>query len=173
MSHKLKFKDKLTLFKIPIIALSALICAFVISQMLISFGFIYGSSMEPTYSDGDMVIVDRTFHTKESLKQGDVIIFKNENISSHLIVKRIIALPNQTVEIKNGTLYIDQEAVQLCGKPFDSDENMEKLTVSEGCFFVLGDNPSESKDSRHEEFGLIRQNDVIGKVTHTVFSPQA
>ncbi len=169
MSHIIK--NKLTLFKIPIIALSALICAFVISQTLVSFGFIYGNSMEPTYSDGDMVILDRTIYTKENLKRGDVIIFKNESVSKHLIVKRIAALQGETVEIKEGVLYVNHEAVPFGGNPFDENENMEEITVPSGCLFVLGDNPTESKDSRHREFGFISKKDVIGRVAFTVFSP--
>jgi signal peptidase I len=152
----------LTAYKLPIIMLLALVCAFIVTQTLICFGFIYGDSMEPTYKDGDTVIVDRTLAAKRDLKRGDVIIFNNEKVSKHPIVKRVAALPGDTVEIKDGTLYINDEA----NDSFDltCDDDMAAFTVPKNSLFVLGDNPSASKDSRHEDFGFVAKSSVIGRV---------
>ena len=162
-------KEKLYLHRIPLISVFALLLAFLISTFVCSLAFIYGDSMSPTYNDNDTVLLDRTAAAKKNLQNGDVIIFKNPNISKHPIVKRIIALPGQTVEIIDGQLLVNGTVQDNMGNKLDKNENMEKITVEENCFFVMGDNFSCSVDSRNANFGTIPRQLVIGKVICRIF----
>ena len=170
MSSNLKLlKYRLKKFKILLIALGALACAFVVSQFFFSVTFIYGESMEPTFHDKDVTLVNRTAAVKNNLGINDVIVFKHTKISPHLIVKRIVALPGQTVKISDGELTVDGKAVKLVGNPIRTDESMEEITVPKDCYFVLGDNPQKSTDSRDSAFGFVTKDDIVGKIVLKIF----
>ena len=163
-------RDRISLFKFPLLAIAALVAAFIFTQFFFSFAFVYGNSMEPGYKDGDTVVLDKRTASIQQLERQDVIVFKNKNISEHPIIKRIAAIPGDTVEIKNGRLIINEAEVKLYGQPLDEGENMEKTVILQDQYFVIGDNPSSSVDSRSPEFGTVSRSDVMGKVIFTVFS---
>ena len=157
------------LYRIPLISVFALLLSFLISTFAFSLAFIYGDSMSPTYNDSDTVLLDRRASTKNSLQKNDVIIFKNPNVSKYPIVKRIVALQGETVEIINGQLFVNGELQRVLGNDLDKTDNMEKITVEENCFFVIGDNYSLSVDSRNAEFKTVSKDRIIGKVVCRIF----
>ncbi len=126
-----------------------------------------GDSMSPVLKNGDVVLVDRLVYNVVRPKRGDIIVFKpggNEN--AHYMIKRIAALPGETVQIKNGSIYIngtvwreeiyvsDITSAGLAAEPVElgSDE-----------YFVIGDNHEGSDDSRTSDVGNVKRKDIFGK----------
>ena len=102
-------------------------------------------------------------------QRGDVIVFKSElldeNEKPKNLIKRIIALPGETIEIKGGEVYIDGQMLQedyLPGEAISGE--MDAVTVPEGQLFVMGDNRECSEDSRSPRVGTIEQSTIVGKV---------
>lgn len=124
--------------------------------------------MEPNFSSGDYLIVDELSYNFNDPQRGEVIVFESPNDAGQLYIKRIIALPGETVEIKNGKVFVSNEGKRLLLDENDyfysfvyTSGNL-KLTLSEGEYFVLGDNRSASFDSR--KWGTIEEEGIIGKV---------
>jgi len=124
---------------------------------------IRGSSMEPAYQDGDIVRCSTNF-TLESLKKGDVIAYWNDN---KLVVKRIIALPGEEIEVKDRYIYVD--GVQISEKPVDNAGILEIKGIQLGAneYFCLGDNLEVSRDSRH--MGPVRYENIRYRLEGLLF----
>lgn len=153
-------------FKSVAIILSALLLAFVISMFIVRISYIRGDSMSPTIKDKSLVLLSK----EDSYNTDDIIVFKKSKSDSFTIVKRIVALENDTVEIKNGSLIINGEEKSYLGDV----EDYEMRTVPNDCYFVLGDNYLNSTDSRSDEIGFVSKDSVIGKVIFRFFpSPSA
>ncbi len=131
-----------------------------------------GNSMLPNLQDGDKVIV-YTFNY--SPKTGDVIVAVDDNDT--ILLKRVIATENQTVDIdyNNSSVFVDSVKLQESYiyensfKPHD-DEIEYPHKVSKGCLFLMGDNRNGSKDSRSSEIGDIDADYVLGKVIFRISS---
>ena len=119
--------------------------------------------MEPNYKHLQMVVLDK--HHRQ-FGRGDVVAFWCEDLSC-VLVKRIVACPGDTVQIFEGTLYVNGEVSEIyseCGC-FEYAGVLENLvTLQEGEFALLGDNIAESKDSRYPEVGLISDTQIYGRV---------
>lgn len=121
------------------------------------------TSMVPTIKPNDRLFVEKVTHRIYGLKRGDVIVFKPP-IDSGLkddLIKRLIGLPGDTVEIKNGKLYLNEEPQN---EPYLNEPiqyTMEKRIVPEGKIFVLGDNRNRSHDSH--AWGYAEITSVKGK----------
>ena len=128
---------------------------------------VVGNSMEDTLTDGESVLVNRFTYNLTDPKSGDVVVFTlNENDDGHYYIKRVVAVPGDTVQIRDGILYVngemfdeeDTEAIQNAGLA------EEEITVEDGEFFVLGDNRNSSEDSRYANIGNIQKDCIAGKV---------
>lgn len=126
-----------------------------------------GMSMEATLYDGEAIIINKLSYRFSEPKRFDVIIFKQTGKEhSYYNIKRIIALPGETIQIKEGLIYIDGEQVEDI-VTVDEMKNYglanEPLTLEENEYFVLGDNRNNSEDSRFASVGMIRRDEIIGK----------
>ena len=127
-------------------------------------GKISGGSMTPTLKAGDRFLVRKT--GKYIPKRGDVVVFKPPNDMKDLYVERIVALSGETVEIKDGALYVNGREVQKVDFIMDKyPENTfgieQPYKVPDDSVFLLGDSSANSEDSRF--FGAVLQKDIIGK----------
>lgn len=131
---------------------------------------IVGQSMEPTLENGDLVLVNKIGYTFHEPERYDMIAFRQrEGDNSYYNVKRVIGLPGETVTIQNGYVFID--GVVLSDVPFNEKIATEGLaldgvTLSDGEYFVLGDNVNNSEDSRFANMGNILENEILGKVVY-------
>jgi len=128
-----------------------------------------GTSMEPTLMAGDVV----RYIGFAPVHAGDIVIFDAGDVYG-LVVKRVVGLPGDTVEITvDGHLLLNGTLQDESNRLFDPLENsgMGEITVEPGTLFVLGDNRANSIDSRDARIGLIPRESVRGVVTRVVRSP--
>ena len=131
-----------------------------------------GSSMYPTLAEGDQVLVDRISYHFINPSRYDIVIFPFEYQEDVYYIKRIIALPGETVQIMNGMVYINGEELK---EPFEFDSiempglAFGQITLGEDEYFVLGDNRNDSSDSRQPTIGNIRRQDIIGRAIARVW----
>ena len=127
-----------------------------------------GDSMEPSLYNGQTVLVNRISYRLFSPSRGDVIVFlPNGNEKSHFYIKRVVAVAGETVQIKDGNLYVNGE---LVADEHDEYDKMEEAGIAEneiklgsGEFFVLGDNRNSSEDSRSANIGVVKSSTIAGK----------
>ena len=151
------------------VAAIALVLAGLVRYFLVQPFFVEGASMEPNFEDGEYLLIDEISYYFKSPQRGEVIVFHYPLDASKYYIKRVIGLPNETVEIKNGGVVIYND-----GNPdgFFIDENyLPKEGITAGNvkkklgrneYFVLGDNRPASSDSR--QWGILPKNDIVGRV---------
>lgn len=142
----------------------AILAVLLIFNVVINVLQVSGDSMKPNFYDGDRVVV---FRLDRSFEPGDVIVFKTAD--GERLIKRVVAVGGDTVDISAaGGLYINGEAAEesdIYTATAITDQSVQyPVTVDEGSYFVLGDNRSNSKDSRTSEVGLVKKGDIIGRV---------
>lgn len=130
-----------------------------------------GTSMEPTLKEGQVVIVNKLEYYIKSPKRNDVIVYKQSNKEhSYFEIKRVIGLPGETVKIKNGIVYINDEAIKENVKTeaiSNSGLAEEGVKLDDNEYFVLGDNRNDSEDSRFAGIGNVLKNEILGKAVAT------
>ena len=138
--------------------------------LMFAFGMkvsVIGESMEEQLFNGDSVLVDRILSKIFSPVRGDIIVFlPNGNVNSHYYVKRIVAQSGDTVQIVDGTLYINdvpEESRVDFDKIEDAGIASNKIRLGSGEYFVLGDNRNSSEDSRSANTGVVGSNMIIGR----------
>ena len=132
--------------------------------------FVKGASMEPTFNDGDYVLIDELSYNFRDLKRGEVIIFRAPPDHSQFYIKRVIGLPSEQIEVKDNKIlifnkqnpqgFILDESGYLDSSVLTLGDLKEKLGEHE--YFVLGDNRLHSSDSR--SWGIVDKNLVTGRV---------
>lgn len=128
---------------------------------------VIGSSMESQLYNGQEILVNRFVYKLFAPKKEDIIVFlPNGNQNSHYYVKRVIATGGDTVQIKDGKLYVNDALYESERYDKIADpgmlENPIKIESDEYC--VLGDNINNSEDSRSGNIGMVSRNDIVGKV---------
>jgi signal peptidase I len=135
------------------------------NNFVVQLYFVNGSSMEPTYTSGQPVFLQK-FDLPDCLDDNDVVVIRHETLGRD-IVKRIVALPGDTVQITEGILYVNgvpQPTPDGFSLMEDAGNAAAPLTLAPGEYFVLGDNRNHSIDSRFAEVGIIPAASIAGKV---------
>ena len=136
-----------------------------LSAYVVQLYFVSGDSMAPTYTSSQPVLIQK-WGLPDCLNRGDVVIIHREDLHRD-IVKRIVALPGDTVQIIDGTLYVNavpEENPYHLPAMKDAGNAASPITLGAGEYFVLGDNRNASIDSRFDEVGIILSDHIIGKV---------
>ena len=133
--------------------------------------YVKGASMEPNFHDREYLIVDEISYRFKAPERGQVIVFRYPKNPQEFFIKRVIALPGEEVQFKDGKVIIFNDAhpegltldeKYLPKNILTDDDNTEKIKVDKNEYFVLGDNRTNSKDSR--SFGAVDKSFVIGKI---------
>ena len=120
-----------------------------------------GDSMNKTFKNGDILIL----YKLSEIKRFDVIVLHEEK-DNEKIIKRIIGMPGDTVAIKDGEIYINDEKIDD-EYAYGMTSDYERITLKSDEYFILGDNRLISKDSRY--FGPIKEKEIKGKVIFRIF----
>ena len=166
----LKVKKILTDWILPI--LIAVIVAYLIRKFLIFQIHVPSGSMLPTLQEQEKFMTERIYHP-EKLKRGDIVVFDSKELDETM-VKRLIGLPNDHIEIKDGVVSVNGEVLVEDYVKYPSDSKTNKKTdgvydVPEGKYFFLGDNRNNSLDSRYWKNHFIDESDIQGKVLFRTF----
>lgn len=152
------------IWEITKIVLVALLIVIPIRYFIFQPFLVKGQSMEPNFENGDYLIIDEISYRFREPQRGEVIVFKYPSNPSQRYIKRIIGLPGETVEIKNGLLIIDGEVLDernYLHLFLHTPENFQ-ITLDKKEYFVLGDNRTSSFDSRR--WGSLPEKNIIGRV---------
>ena len=144
----------------------ALICCVLIFVFAARVIDVVGHSMVPTLQDGDKIIITRLVR---EYKQGDIVVLRKDTFREEPIVKRIIAVAGQTVDIdfENGIVYVDDEPLDepyVNELTYDREDFEGPVEVPEDCVFVMGDNRNNSTDSRRETISFVDTRYIMGRV---------
>jgi len=167
------------------VVIGALVVALIVKTFLFQAFYIPSASMEPTLSEGDRVLVNKVSYDLHDVHRGDVIVFEldkedvgNDGIKD--LIKRVIGLPGDVIETRDGVVYINDRALDepylpdgvITGDPQDAQNpSIERQTVPDGHVYVLGDNRSNSADSRYPERGPIPIDTIVGRAFVLVWPP--
>ena len=150
------------LYILIIIGLTYLIITFVGQRTRVS-----GSSMETTLHNGDNLIVDKLSYRFRDPKRYDIIVFPYKYEENTYYIKRIIGMPGETLQIKDGYVYIDGEQLtsDIYGNELIEDPQTaeDPVTLGEDEYFVMGDNRNHSMDSRDPSVGVLKKSDLMGR----------
>lgn len=164
-----KFKNILIwIFEIAVTLIFAALVAITMFQSVT----MQESSMEPTLSVGDRFFMNKITYKISSPQRGDIIVFKtNGEDDAALHIRRVIGLPGETIQIKDGRILIDGETYKE-GKDFPAISNpglaSSPVTLEAGEYFVLGDNRNNSEDSRYGDIGKVKKKYIVGKLWFTI-----
>ena len=141
---------------------------FFIALFVVSFEQVVGPSMKGTLNAGDVTIVNKLVYKFRTIKRNEIVSI---NQKDKIMVKRVIGLPGEHIEYKDNKLYVNgslvlENNISVETKDFKL-EDIGYETIPKDMYFVLGDNRTNSSDSR--EFGLVKKDEIIGKIVMRVY----
>ena len=168
-----KKKDSMREIKSWILSLFAAVAiALCIRFFVFEFVRVDGPSMEPTLYTDEYVFMEKVTYWFRKPQRGDIVICSFPN-SSESYVKRVIGIPGDVIEVKNGVLYINGSAnydYDFWNKtPIEKPPVPNPITVPENCVFVMGDHRNQSNDSRYPEIGPIPYDKILGKAEFVIW----
>ncbi|MEW6016139.1 MAG: signal peptidase I [Candidatus Zixiibacteriota bacterium] len=163
-------------FEVILISLGA---AIFLRLFVVSAYRVDSSSMEDTLFEGDYIFVNKLAYSFGSPKEGDIVVFQSPLNPTKEYIKRIVALPGQTVEVVDKVIYVDNRLAEIYPHMKNSDpkilpmqlsfrDNFGPIQVPAGEYFVLGDNRDESQDSRF--WGFLPKDKIRGKALFVYWS---
>jgi signal peptidase I len=158
--------SKLTLTRLFIqeslqVILPALILALTVHLFLAQATIVYGQSMEPNLYERQRLIIDKVTYHFVPPKRNDIVVIAMPNMDE-MLVKRVIGLPGETVEVRDGVVYVNGEPLP---EPFPHEighETREPVVLGPLNYYVMGDNRDNSNDSR--SFGPVQREYILGRV---------
>lgn len=151
----------------------------VLKLFIFYWGYVPSASMENTIQTNSFILGNRLSYQNHTPNRGDIIIFQSPLEKHTNLVKRVIGLPGETIEIKNANIYINGKLLEetYLKETWLLDNNNLTYQVPKNCYFVLGDNRNNSFDSRYWEtaaiqnhlsnpsnYTFVKQNQIIAKV---------
>ncbi|MDP3881247.1 MAG: signal peptidase I [bacterium] len=162
------------IWEIAEVVIIALVTVFFIRSFIAQPFLVSGASMEPTFDNGNYLLIDEATYYFRKPQRGEVTVFKYPGDPSSFFIKRIIALPGERVVIENGQVQIAPDSsapLQAIDEDYiDSSvftSGVADITLGENEYFVLGDNRSNSFDSRN--WGALNEDDIVGLVRLKIF----
>jgi signal peptidase I len=167
------------------VIVGALVVALVVKTFLFQAFYIPSASMEPTLEEGDRVLVNKLSYDLHDVHRGDVVVFElpDDEVGPDGIkdlIKRVIGLPGDTIETRDGAVYINDRRLKepylpdgtVTGDPADGNNPaIERQTIPDGMVFVMGDNRDNSHDSRYADRGPIPVDSIVGRAFVLVWPP--
>lgn len=144
----------------------ALIIVFPVRFFIVDPFVVSGSSMVPTFQNGNYLMIDKISYRIGNPKRNDVVVFRYPNDTTKFYIKRIIGLPSETVDIKGSAVTITNETHKqgfTLEEPYVKNiaNNITHFELKDDEYFVMGDNRSGSSDSRY--WGAVKRNLLVGR----------
>lgn len=158
--------SKFTLVRIFIqesiqVIVPALVLALTVHLFLAQATIVYGQSMEPNLYERQRLIIDKVSYHFLAPERNDIVVIAMPDMEE-MLVKRVIGLPGETVEVRNGVVYVNSEPLP---EPFPHElghESRAPITLGPLNYYVMGDNRDNSNDSR--SFGPVQREYILGRV---------
>ena len=164
--HKSNKDEILSWIKVIV---SALLIAIVLRTFVFQMALVNQVSMDPTLHEGQMLVISKINYFVGDPDRGDIIVLKDD-IENKLLIKRVIGLPGEVIQLKDGKVFIDSKELQpdyTISPTFAYTQ--EEWTLPAGEYFVLGDNRENSRDSRVENVGLVQRESIVGKAVFRIW----
>ena len=129
-----------------------------------------GLSMEPRVHAGEIVLINTLAYRFGPVRRGDVVAFRHDAPTPVTYIKRVAALPGERVEVREGVVSIDGRALAEPYVQFRDKRTAPAVVVPPHAYYVLGDNRSDSDDSRN--WGVVQEADVVGKALVGIWPPR-
>jgi signal peptidase I len=151
------------------VIVSALLIAIVLRTFVFQMALVNQISMDPTLHEGQMLVISKINYFVGDPQRGDIVVLKDA-VENKLLIKRIIGMPGEEVELKDGKVFINSEELQPDYTSFPTYAyTQEQWTLPQGEYFVLGDNREHSRDSRSENVGLVNRKNIIGRAVFRIW----
>jgi signal peptidase I len=153
------------------VAMAVLFVVFVVTFVAQAFR-VEGTSMLPLLEDGERIIVNKLVTSLRPIHRGDVVVFYYPLEPTTSFIKRIVGLPGDTVEIRNGILHVNGKPLRedYLTAAFRDHDDMDPVTVEQGHYYVLGDHRNGSNDSR--TWGTVPERYIYGKAFFRFWPPR-
>jgi signal peptidase I len=153
------------------LAIAVVVCVLLITYVVQAFK-VQGTSMSPELKDGERILVNKFLYYFGEIERGDIVVFWYPEDPKLSFIKRVVALPGETVEIRSGAVFVNGT---LIDEPYVSGANADLRSfppheIRAGHFFVLGDNRKGSNDSR--SWGLVPERYIYGKAFLCIWPPR-
>lgn len=162
------YRDVIEFFKDTFKYIIVIIIVLIVALYVFTFQQVVGPSMSPTLNDGDVTILNKVVYKLKDPVRNEIVAIKLE-AQEKFLIKRIIGLPGEAIEYKNNILYINGDGFteKYLNNVKTNDFSIKKLgydVIPEDYYLVLGDNRSDSMDSRDPKVGLIKKSEIVGRV---------
>lgn len=141
----------------------AVVLAFFIRYFIVELYLVDGPSMRPTLQSAERLVVNKFIYRFRHPERGEILVFRYPRDPSRDFIKRVIAVPGDTIEIRDGRVYVN---AALLNEPYILSKtrgNYPLATVPDGHIFVMGDNRNNSEDSRFADVGFVPFDLIKGK----------
>ncbi|MBQ9023934.1 MAG: signal peptidase I [Bacilli bacterium] len=165
MSNNIKEIIKTVITYVGIVLIVIIIRIFFIDPVRVD-----GRSMNTTLKNGEVMLLNKIIYKRHDIKRFDIVVIKEQN---KLIIKRVIGMPGETISYKDNVLYINGEKME---DPYPSSttddfsiEDIGHTKVPGDTYFVMGDNRSDSLDSRYPQVGVINKTQILGRARFVIW----
>ena len=153
------------------LAIAVVVCVVLITYVVQAFK-VQGTSMSPELLDGERILVNKFLYRFAEIERGDVVVFWYPEDPELSFIKRVVGLPGETIDVRNGKVYVDGV---LIDEPYVIVDNADHRSfasqeIRPGHYFVLGDNRRGSNDSR--SWGLVPERYIYGKAFVRIWPPK-
>ena len=142
---------------------AAIFLALIIRTFIVELYVVDGPSMKPTLQHEERLVVNKFIYRIREPRKGEVVIFRYPRDPSRDFIKRVIATAGDTIEIKDGHVYVNDQLLREDYILEKTRTEYAKATVPEGTIFVMGDNRNNSEDSRFPDVGFVPLDLIKGK----------
>ncbi|MGD1068016.1 MAG: signal peptidase I [Vulcanimicrobiaceae bacterium] len=129
-----------------------------------------GLSMEPRVRAGEFVLINTLAYRLGPVRRGDVVAFRHDAPNPETYIKRVVGLPGERVEVREGTVLVDGAPLPEPYVHFPDHRSAPAVTLPADGYYVLGDNRAESDDSRN--WGVLHATDIAGKAVVGIWPPR-
>ncbi len=148
---------------------TAFVIAFILKTFVFQIAYVKGPSMEPTLYEGQILIISKINYFVGTPSRGEIVVV-NDKLAKKDLIKRVIGMPKETIEIKDYHVYINDIELNPDYTQLPTDDNgFQKSAVPDENYFVMGDNRPASRDSRSESLSFVNKSNIVGKAVFRVW----